>query len=106
MNQRWVRNSFVYLLILVAIIGIFWVVFPNGNSSGTETTITDVLTKISANPRAASVAVDGNNITLVIGQEKFKTKKSKTRRRESWLKSFYPIWAFIAMFAMELYILL
>ena len=78
MNQRWVRNSFIYLLILVAVVAIFFTVFRSP-SSGTDVTITALINKIGAEQGAIKeVLVDGDNVTLeTLSGEKFKARKEK-----------------------------
>ena len=75
MNQRWVRNSFVYLLILVAVVAIFYAVFRSP-SGGTDVDITRILSDVREQ-RIEKITVDGNNIEAeVIGSsEKLKSRK-------------------------------
>ena len=60
MNQRWVRNSFVYLLILGAVVAIFYVVFRSP-SSGQDVDITEIITRAQARD-LVQIQVDGNAI--------------------------------------------
>ena len=60
MNQRWVRNSFVYLLILGAVVAIFYVVFRSP-SSGQDVDITEIITR-AQNRDLVQIQVDGNSI--------------------------------------------
>ena len=60
MNQRWVRNSFVYLLILGAVVAIFYVVFRSP-SSGQDVDITEIITRAQARD-LVQIQVDGNSI--------------------------------------------
>ena len=60
MNQRWVRNSFVYLLILGAVVAIFYVVFRSP-SSGQDVDITEIITLAQARD-LVQIQVDGNSI--------------------------------------------
>ena len=60
MNQRWVRNSFVYLLILGAVVAIFYVVFRSP-SSGQDAEITEIITLAQARD-LVQIQVDGNSI--------------------------------------------
>ena len=78
MNQRWVRNSFIYLLILVAVVAVFYTLL-RPSSSGTDVTITALINKISAEQGAIKeVVVDGDNVTLeTLSGEKFKARKEK-----------------------------
>ena len=78
MNQRWVRNSFIYLLILVAVVAVFYTLL-RPSSSGTDVTITALINKISAEQGSIKeVLVDGDNVTLeTLSGEKFKARKEK-----------------------------
>ena len=60
MNQRWVRNSFVYLLILGAVVAIFYVVFRSP-SSGQDADTTEIITRAQARD-LVQIQVDGNSI--------------------------------------------
>ncbi len=74
MSQRWVRNSLVYLLILVAVIAIFWAVFRSP-SSGTEIDITQVIT-LARDQQIEKITVDGDRIDVkTIDGRSFKSKK-------------------------------
>ena len=60
MNQRWVRNSFIYLLILVAVVAIFFTVFrPQSNRQ--EADISKIMTLAKAG-QIVRIVVDGNDI--------------------------------------------
>ncbi|MCZ6614474.1 MAG: ATP-dependent zinc metalloprotease FtsH [Chloroflexi bacterium] len=74
MRNRWMKNSFVYLLIIVAIIAIFFTFFP-GRGSGTEVSISEVVA-MAQSGRLQSIAVDGNSLSVLTrdGQE-FSSRK-------------------------------
>ena len=56
------KNSFVYLLIIVAIIAIFFTFFP-GRGSGTEVSISEVVS-MAQSGRLQTIVVDGNSLSI------------------------------------------
>jgi cell division protease FtsH len=46
MNGRWLRNSFIYLLILVAIVAIIFTVFYSGNTGAQEESVSDFVAHV------------------------------------------------------------
>ena len=62
MSKRWMKNSFVYLLIIVAIIAIFFTFFP-GRGSGTEVSISEVVS-MAQSGRLQTIVVDGNSLSI------------------------------------------
>ena len=62
MKNRWMKNSFVYLLIVVAIIAIFFTFFP-GRGSSTEVSISEVVL-MAQSGRLQSIVVDGNSLSI------------------------------------------
>ena len=62
MSNRWMKNSFVYLLIIVAIIAIFFTFFP-GRGSGTEVSISEVV-GMAQSGRLQTIVVDGNSLSI------------------------------------------
>ncbi|MCH7552682.1 MAG: ATP-dependent zinc metalloprotease FtsH [Chloroflexi bacterium] len=76
MNQRWVRNSFVYLLILVAVVAIFYAVFRSP-SSGTDVDITTIV-RMSSQGEITSIEVDGNKIKAITTEgDELNSRKEK-----------------------------
>ena len=73
MNQRWVRNSFIYLLILVAVVAILFTVLrsPDG---GQDVDITDIIT-MAQNREIDKIIVDGNTVIAEKGDSKFESRK-------------------------------
>ncbi len=61
MYGRWLRNSFIYLLILVAIVAIVFTVFSSSGSGKVEQSLTDFVAEAKTG-RVASVEVDGSSI--------------------------------------------
>ena len=78
MNQRWVRNSFIYLLILVAVVAIFFTVFRSPSGSE-DVTITALINRVSAEQGdVEQITVDGDKVTLeTLSGDKFKARKEK-----------------------------
>ena len=76
MNNRWMKNSFVYLLIVVAIIAIFFTFFP-GRGSGAELSISEVVS-MAQSGRLQTIMVDGNSLSIRTrdGQE-FSSRKEE-----------------------------
>ena len=62
MNNRWMKNSFVYLLIVVAIIAIFFTFFP-GRGSSTEVSISEVVA-MAQSGRLQTIVIDGNSLSI------------------------------------------
>ena len=83
MRGRWLRNSFIYLLILVGVIAIVFTLFGTGGGEGKEKVDLAVFVDDVENHRwvEESVEVDGNNVTwkvmLADGEKTFKTKMEK-----------------------------
>ncbi len=83
MKGRWLRNSFIYLLILVGVIAIVFTLFGTGGGEGKEKVDLAVFVDDVENHRwvEESVEVDGNNVTwkvmLADGETTFKTKLEK-----------------------------
>ena len=69
MNQRWVRNSFIYLLIIVAVIAVFITIFPS--SKGVEKVPLSTVEDMLENGELTKIVVEGNSlrITHINGSE-------------------------------------
>ena len=63
MGNRWIGNTFIYLIIFVAVIAVFFMLFSPGQS-GTETNLTSILVK-AENGEIASITVDGDRLVAV-----------------------------------------
>ena len=75
MGSRWMRNTFIYLLIVVAVVAIVWSLLAP-RSSGTETKdIGDVIT-LAQQGEVQSIEVSGQNLTV---QLKGDSQKYKSR---------------------------
>jgi len=81
MTGRWLRNSFIYLLILVGVIAIVFTLFGTGGSSKQEVDLAQFLTAVEQNGKEGfeSVKVDGNKVTYKLKDSKntFKLKLEK-----------------------------
>ncbi|MBF8286832.1 MAG: ATP-dependent metallopeptidase FtsH/Yme1/Tma family protein, partial [Dehalococcoidia bacterium] len=74
MYGRWLRNSFIYLLILVAIVAIVFTLLPGGSSS-VERPLTEFIEDAKAQ-RVESVEVNGTDLTYKLkgDEQTFKSK--------------------------------
>jgi cell division protease FtsH len=76
MSGRWLRNSFIYLLILVAIVAIVFTLLPDGSSSQ-ETTLTEFVSE-AQNENVDRVDVNGTELTYWlkddVNEQTFKSK--------------------------------
>src|SRR3972149_2172551 len=74
MYGRWLRNSFIYLLILVAIVAIVFTLLPGGSSS-VERPLTEFIEDAKAQ-RVESVEVNGTDLTYRLkgDEQTFKSK--------------------------------
>jgi cell division protease FtsH len=74
MNSRWLRNSFIYLLILVAVIAIVFSFFAPG-SSVPNRSLGDVITDANAG-KVQRIEVSGDSLTVFeTGNQKFHSRK-------------------------------
>ncbi|KPJ48578.1 MAG: cell division protein FtsH, partial [Dehalococcoidia bacterium DG_22] len=82
MTGRWLRNGFIYLLILVGVIAIVFTLFGTGGEGKEEVDLGTFVDDVQ-NGRVVekSVEVDGNNVTWKVmtadGEKTFKTKMEK-----------------------------
>src|SRR5512133_3821050 len=65
MDTKWLRNSFIYLLILVAAIALFISVVPSGGRSSDVVPITQVATLVS-DGQVSKISVEGNTATVTV----------------------------------------
>ncbi len=83
MYGRWLRNSFIYLLILVAIVAIVFTVFSSSGPGKVEQSLTDFVAEAQAG-NVTNVEVDGADLTYGLkGDEvhyKAKMEKGDTLR--------------------------
>src|SRR5713101_2649720 len=74
MDPRWLRNSFIYLLILVAIVAIFFTVFPP-TQGGRESDISTVL-DMARSGAVDRIEVQGDMVSAVTKDgEKLRSRK-------------------------------
>ena len=61
-SNRWMRNSFVYLLVIIGIIVIFYTLLPSFGGRNEESLTTVIA--MAKNNEIREIAVDGNNLTV------------------------------------------
>ena len=64
MNTRWMRNSFIYLLIVVAVIAIFFTLFSEPLNGSSELPISEVV-RMAKLAQIESIEVSGTKLTIV-----------------------------------------
>ncbi len=75
MNSRWMRNSFIYLLIIVAVIAIFFTLFSEPLGGSKEVPISQVIS-MAARDDIETIEVRGENLTITTtGNETFTSRK-------------------------------
>ncbi|MCH8114199.1 MAG: ATP-dependent zinc metalloprotease FtsH [Chloroflexi bacterium] len=77
MNSRWMRNSLVYLVIIVAVITIFFLFVDSPTDSVKEIGINEVveLAKNSSGSSRLEIEVKGDSLTITDGVNVFKSRK-------------------------------
>ena len=63
MGNRWIGNTFIYLIIFVAVIAVFFMLFSPGQE-GEESDLTSILIK-AENGEIASITVDGDRLVAL-----------------------------------------
>jgi len=80
MSGRWLRNGFIYLLILVGVIAIVFTLFSTGGQSKEQVDLAVFVADVRAD-RAQDIQRDGDTVTykvtLTNGEKTFKTKLEK-----------------------------
>ena len=77
MNTRWMRNSFIYLLIIVAVIAIFFTFFSGGLGVSGEISISEV-TELAKADKLAKIEVRGNDLIIeTTNNQTFKSRKEE-----------------------------
>ncbi|MCY4581681.1 MAG: ATP-dependent zinc metalloprotease FtsH [Chloroflexi bacterium] len=66
MGNRWIGNTFIYLIVFVAVIAIFFMLF-SGNQNGTQVDLTSILAQ-AKNGQIANITVDGDRIVATTRQ--------------------------------------
>ena len=64
MSSRWMRNSFIYLLIIVAVLAIFFNIFSAPLGGDSEIPISQVIS-MAAKGRVDSIVVKGDKLTVI-----------------------------------------
>ena len=64
MNARWTRNSFIYLLIVVAIIAIFFTLFSEPLGGSREVPVSQVI-QMAASGDVDTIEVSGDKLTVL-----------------------------------------
>jgi len=77
MNGRWVRNSFIYLLILVAIIAIVYSFIPNGESSTQNVPLSALIGDARQYGNEIELKVNGDKVSWELFDQKYKTELEK-----------------------------
>ena len=78
MYGRWLRNSFIYLLILVAIVAVMFTIFSDTGSGKVQQSLTDFIAEAQAG-QVANVDVEDSNLTYKLKGDNvtYKTKMEK-----------------------------
>ncbi len=77
MNSRWMRNSFIYLLVIVAIIAIFFTLFSEPLGGSREIPINQVIS-LAARNDIQTIEVRGEKLTIVTtNAETFTSRKEE-----------------------------
>ena len=77
-SNRWLRNSFVYLLVIIGVIVIFYTLLP-GIGGGNELPITTVIS-MAKNNEIREIIADGKKLTVVpepgsrVGNDRFTSR--------------------------------
>ena len=74
MSNRWMRNGFVYVLIVLGVITIFLVFFNDPLGDSQEIDITDVIERAKTGSRL-QIEVSGDNLTIRDGAATFRSRK-------------------------------
>ena len=77
MSPRWMRNSFIYLLIIVAVMAIFFTLFSEPLGGSEELGINEVV-RMAAKGQLAAIEVKGDKLTVTTtGGETFTSRKEE-----------------------------
>jgi len=75
MNSRWLRNGFIYLLIIVAVIAIFFTLFSDVNSSR-EVPIDEIIS-MAKRGQLETIEVHGDNLTVFTTRQEALTSRKE-----------------------------
>ncbi len=77
MSSRWIRNILIYLLIIVAVMAIFFTLFSEPLGGSTEVPFSDVITMAARN-QLEEIEIRGDKLTLITtGREKLTSRKEE-----------------------------
>ncbi len=77
MSSRWMRNILIYLLIIVAVMAIFFTLFSEPLGGSTEVPFSDVITMAARN-QLEEIEIRGDKLTLITtGREKLTSRKEE-----------------------------
>ncbi len=77
MSSRWIRNILIYLLIIVAVMAIFFTLFSEPLGGSTEVPFSDVITMAARN-QLEEIEIRGDKLTLITtGGEKLTSRKEE-----------------------------
>ncbi len=82
MYGRWLRNSFIYLLILVAIVAIVYTVLQSSGSGKVEQSLTEFVAEVKSG-EVNAVEVDGTTLTYKLGSASDVTYKAKLEKGDT-----------------------
>ena len=83
MSSRWKRNSFIYLLIAVAVIAIFFTLFSRPLSGGGEISINEVVA-MTVRGDVRLIELDGDRLTIeTVTGEVLTSRKEEVARPSS-----------------------
>lgn len=77
MTNRWMRNSLVYLLIVIAVIAAFLIFNRSSIGGPQEVPITQIIEMARTNTSGGllEIEVSGNDVTATVGSQSFKARK-------------------------------
>src|SRR3970040_650034 len=74
MSSRWMRNSLIYLLIVITVITVFFLWFDDGIGQSREISISEVIQRARTSDRL-QIEVTGDDLTIIDGSQTFKSRK-------------------------------
>ena len=77
MSRRWMRNSLIYLLIVVAVIMVFFLFFDSGPLDDAQEIPISEVVELAENPgnERILIEVDGDDLTIRVGANTFVSRK-------------------------------
>ena len=77
MSRRWMRNSLIYLLIVVAVIMVFFLFFDSGPLDDAQEIPISEVVELAKNPgnERIMIEVDGDDLTIRVGANTFVSRK-------------------------------